>query len=78
MMCYGTSKRDLPVTRLNKVSGYRRSNLGQVSYRWTKRIKYVVITVQLIKIFVEYVEANMGIQVPLLVIDQRGVSVMST
>ena len=31
-----------------------------------------------IKIFVEYVGANMGIQVPLLVIDQRGVSVMST
>ena len=34
--------------------------------------------VRLIKIFVEYVGANMGIQVPLLVIDQRGVSVMST
>ena len=31
-----------------------------------------------IKIFVEHVGANMGIQVPLLVIDQRGVSVMST
>ena len=31
-----------------------------------------------IKIFVEYVGANMGIQVPLLVIDRRGVSVMST
>ena len=31
-----------------------------------------------IKIFVEYVGANMGIQVPLLVIDQRDVSVMST
>ena len=36
------------------------------------------ITVRLIKIFVEYVGANMGIQVPLLVIDQRGVSVMYT
>jgi hypothetical protein len=34
--------------------------------------------VRLIKIFVEYVGANMGIQVPLLVIDRRGVSVMST
>ena len=34
--------------------------------------------VRLIKIFVEYVGANMGIQVPLLVIDQRHVSVMST
>ena len=31
-----------------------------------------------IKIFIEYVGANMGIQVPLLVMDQRGVSVMST
>ena len=31
-----------------------------------------------IKIFVEYVGANMGIQVPLLVIDWRHVSVMST
>ena len=31
-----------------------------------------------IKIFVEYVGTNMGIQVLLLVIDWRGVSVMST
>ena len=31
-----------------------------------------------IKIFVEYVGANMGIQVPLLVINLRGVSVMFT
>ena len=31
-----------------------------------------------IKIFVEYVGSNMSIQVPLLVIDRRGVSVMST
>ena len=44
----------------------------------TKGITYVVITVQPIKIFVEYVGANMGIQVPLLVIDRRRVSVMST
>ena len=43
-----------------------------------KGIMYVVITVRPIKIFVEYVGANMGIQVPLLVIDQRGVSVMSS
>ena len=34
--------------------------------------------VQPIKIFVEYVGANMGIQVPLLIIDQRGISIMST
>ena len=44
----------------------------------TKGITYVVITVCQIKIFVEYVGANMSIQVPLLVIDRRGVSVMST
>ena len=44
----------------------------------TKGITYVVITVQPIKIFVGYVGANMSIQVPLLVIDRRGVSVMST
>ena len=31
-----------------------------------------------IKIFVEYVGANMGIQLPLFVIDWRGVSIMST
>ena len=40
MMCYGTSKSDLPVTRLNEVLGYRRSNLGQVTYRLTKGIVY--------------------------------------
>ena len=44
----------------------------------TKGITYVVITVRSIKIIVEYVGTNMSIQVPLLVIDQRGVSVMST
>ena len=37
----------------------------------TKGITYVVIAVQPVKIFVEYVGANMGIQVPLLVIDQE-------
>ena len=44
----------------------------------TKGMTYVVITVWPIKIFVEYVGTNMSIQVPLLVIDRRGVSVMST
>ena len=44
----------------------------------TKGIMYVVIMVRPIKIFIEYVGANMSIQVPLLVIDQRRVSVMST
>ena len=44
----------------------------------TKGITYVDIAVRLIKIFVAYVGTNMSIQVPLLVIDRRGVSVMST
>ena len=44
----------------------------------TKGITYVVITVQPIKIFVEYVGTNMSIQVPLLVIARRGVLIMST
>ena len=43
----------------------------------TKGITYVVITIRPIKIFVQYVGANMSIQVPLLVIGRRGVSVMS-
>ena len=43
-----------------------------------KGITDVDITVQPIKIFVGYVGANMSIQVLLLVIDRRGVSVMST
>ena len=44
----------------------------------TKRMRYVVIAVWPIKIFVEYVGTNMSIQVPLLVIYRRGVSIMST
>ena len=44
----------------------------------TKGITYVDIVVRLIKIFVEYVGASMSIQVPLLVINRRGVSVMFT
>ena len=44
----------------------------------TKGITYVVSTVWPITIFVEYVGTNMSIQVLLLVIDRRGVSVMST
>ena len=44
----------------------------------TKGITYVVITVRPIKIFIEYVGANMSIQVLLLVTGRRRVSVMST
>ena len=44
----------------------------------TKGITYVVIMVRPIKIFVEYVGINLSILVLLLVIDRRGVSVMST
>ena len=36
----------------------------------TKRVTYVIM-VRPIKIFIEYVGANMSIQVPLLVIDRR-------
>ena len=36
----------------------------------TKGMTYVIITVWLIKIFIEYVGTNMSIQVPLLVIDR--------
>ena len=43
----------------------------------TKGIAYVVIMVRPIRIFLEYVGANMSIQVSLLVIDRGGVSVMS-
>ena len=43
-----------------------------------KGTTYVVMRFWPIKIFVEYVGANMSIQVPLLVIDWRRVSVMST
>ena len=52
---------------------YRASNIPM-----TKGIMYVVIAVRPIKIFVEYVGTNMSIQVPMLVIDRRCVSVMST
>ena len=51
----------------------RASNIPMI-----KGITYVVITVGPIKIFVEYVGTNMSIQVLQLVIDRRGVSVMST
>ena len=44
----------------------------------TKGMTYVVFAVWQINIFVEYVGTNMSIQVPLLVIDRRCVSVMST
>ena len=44
----------------------------------TKGITYVDIAVRPIQIFVEYVRTNMSIQVPLLVIGRRRVSVMST
>ena len=44
----------------------------------TKGTTYVVMWFRPIKIFVEYVGANMSIQVPLLVIGRRRVSIMST
>ena len=50
----------------------------EINIPMTKGITYVDISVRPIKIFVEYVGANMGIQVPLLVIDQRSISVVFT
>ena len=47
------------------------------NYRW-QREQLCCYAVWPIKIFIEYVGANMGIQVPLLVIDRRRISVMST
>ena len=44
----------------------------------TKGTTYVDLAVRLTKIIIEYVGTNMSIQVPLLVIYRRGVSVMST
>ena len=44
----------------------------------TKGITYVLITVRPIKIFEEFVGTNMSIQVLLLVLDRRGLLVMST
>ena len=44
----------------------------------TKGITYGDIAVRPIKSFVEYVGTNMSIQVLILVIDRRGVLVMST
>ena len=52
---------------------FRASNIPM-----TKGTNVCCYAVRPIKILVEYVGANMGIQVPLLVIDRRGVSVMST
>ena len=50
----------------------RASNIPMI-----KGMTYVVVRFD-IKIFVEYVGAHMSIQVPLLVIDRRCVSIMST
>ena len=68
--------------RLNEVLGYRRSNLGQVTYRLTKGTAYEILNPRhrgsSDEILEEHAGANMGIQIPLLVIDQRAISVMST
>ena len=77
MMHYGTSKRlagnEIELGMMIPMIESRASNIPM-----TKGIMYVDITVRPMKIFVEYVGTNMSIQVPLLVIDRRGVLVMST
>ena len=52
---------------------YRASNIPMDNGNYV-----FVIKVRPIKIFIEYVGTKMGMQVPLLVIDRRSVSVMST
>ena len=78
MMHYGMSKEtcwgnEIELGMVIPTIESRASNIPM-----TKGTMYVVITVRSIKIFIQFVGVNMGIQVPLLVIDQRGVSVMST
>ena len=77
MMHYGTLKRlagnEIELGMMIPTIESRASNRPM-----PKGITYVDIAVRPIKIFVEYVGTNMSIQVPLLVIDRRGVSVMST
>ena len=77
MMHYGTSKEtasnEIELGMMIPMIESRASNIPM-----TKGITYVVIAVSPIKIFVEYVGTSMGIQVPLFVIDRRGVSFMST
>ena len=77
MMYYGTSKE----TADNEIAlGVKIPTIeSQASNIPIDKGNYVYChKVRPIKIFVECVGTNMGIQVPLLVIDERGVSVMST
>ena len=76
MMHYGTSKETYNEIELGMKVPMIESRASNIPM--TKGITYVDIAVQPIKIFVEYVGTNMSIQVPLLVIDRRRVSVMST
>ena len=76
-MHYGTSKEtagnEIELGMKIPTIESRASNILMI-----KGITYVDIAVRPINIFVEYVGTNMSIQVPLLVIDRSGVSVMST
>ena len=77
MMHYGMSKRlagnEIELGMKIPTIGSRASNIP------IEKGNYVCChKVRPIKIFVEYVGANMGIQVLLLVIDRRGVLIMST
>ena len=53
------------------------SDLGQVKYHETKGIGYDVYGSHDHKVIVEYVGVITDLQIPLLTIDQRGVSIMS-
>ena len=75
MMYYRTSKETIEIELGMKIpmTESRASNISMDKGNYVCCHK-----VRLIKIFVEYVGDDMGIQVPLLDIDRRSVSVMST
>ena len=60
-----------------RYSWYRWSDRVQVKYRETKGIGYDVYGSHDHKVIVEYVGVITDLQIPLLTIDQRGVSIMS-
>jgi hypothetical protein len=74
MQCHWNALKCLSVTRLNTVWRYRRSSLGQTRYRETKWIRLDIYGS--IMILMECTGVNMAFQIPLLIIDQRGVSIM--
>ena len=77
-MYYGTSKKRLAGNEIELGMKIPTIESRASNIPMTKGITYVVIKVLPVKFLVKYVGTNMGIQVLLLVIERRGVSVMST